>query len=109
RDYIAMRNTGADLYRVVFHEYVHLILKQSGITLPLWFNEGTAELFSTIETTRSQITIGEVIPQYISQLRSERLMDVPALMAVGHDSDLYNEQNKIGIFYAESWALVHML
>src|SRR5262249_6789794 len=31
------------------------------------------------------------------------------LFKVGHDSPIYNERNKQGIFYAESWALVHYL
>ena len=49
RDYIAMQTTGADLYRVVYHEYTHLLLRHAGYRVPVWFNEGTAELFSTAE------------------------------------------------------------
>ena len=109
RDYIAMQNTGAEIYRIVFHEYVHVVMRHTGTPVPLWLNEGTAELFSTVETTNSQIRLGEVIPAHILALRHEKLIDLPILMAVDHESPLYNEQNKVGIFYAESWALVHML
>ncbi len=109
RDYIAMQNTGAQIYRVVFHEYVHVLMRHSGVPVPLWLNEGTAELFSTVEITNSQIKLGEVIPAHLLALRHERLIDLSTLMAVDHDSPLYNEQSKVGIFYAESWALVHML
>ena len=109
RDYIAMQNTGAEIYRIVFHEYVHVVMRYTGAPVPLWLNEGTAELFSTVETTNSQIRLGEVIAPHILALRHEKLIDLAALMAVDRDSPLYNEQNKVGIFYAESWALVHML
>ena len=109
RDYIAMQNTGQEIYRIVFHEYVHVVMRHSGVPVPLWLNEGTAELFSTVETTNSQIKLGEVIPAHLLALRHEKLIDLPVLMAVDHDSPLYNEQSKVGIFYAESWALVHML
>ncbi len=109
RDYIVMQNSGPDIYRIVFHEYVHVVMRHAGAPVPLWLNEGTAELFSTVETTSSQIKLGEVIPAHIFTLRHEKLIDLPALMAVDHDSPLYNEQNKVGMFYAESWALVHML
>lgn len=109
RDYIVMKNTGADLYRVVFHEYVHLFLHRSAVQLPLWFNEGAAELFSTAEITNSSINLGAIIPQHIRTLREAAIMDLPTLMQVDEKSDAYNEDNKAGMFYAESWALVHML
>jgi len=109
RDYIAMQNTGPEIYRVVFHEYVHVVMKHTGIPVPLWFNEGTAELFSTVETTNSEIKIGNLLPWHIFTLRRQKLIDLPTLMAVEHGSALYNEESKVGIFYAESWAFVHML
>lgn len=109
RDYIAMQNTGPDIYRIVFHEYTHVAIKHAGKPVPLWFNEGMAELFSTVETTSSQIKIGDLIPAHILTLREQKLIGLPALMAVEQDSELYNEQSKVGIFYAESWAFVHML
>ena len=52
RDYIAMHISGADLYRVVYHEYTHLLLRHAGYQVPVWFNEGTAELFSTADVTK---------------------------------------------------------
>ena len=109
RDYIAMQNTGSEIYRIVFHEYVHVVMRHTGAPVPLWLNEGTAELFSTVAITNSQIKLGEVIPAHLLSLRHEKLIDLPTLLAVDRDSPLYNEQNKAGMFYAESWALAHML
>lgn len=109
RDYIAMQANGPDLYRVVFHEYVHLLLRHAGWNVPVWFNEGTAEVYSTIEMSSSEVRIGELIPAHLATLRTERLLDLPTLLAVDHRSPHYNERGKSGTFYAQSWALTHML
>ena len=52
--------------------------------------------------------IGRVIEQPHPELR-ERFIPLPELMAVRHDSPLYNEGDRRSIFYAESWALLHYL
>ena len=36
-------------------------------------------------------------------------LDIATLTSVDHDSPHYNERKRAGVFYAESWALVHML
>lgn len=108
-DYIAMQASGTDLYRVVFHEYVHLLMRHAGLSVPVWFNEGTAEVYSTTEVGGKEIRIGDLIPAHIATLRAEKLLDLPVLLAVDHTSPWYNEREKAGIFYAQSWALVHML
>jgi tetratricopeptide (TPR) repeat protein len=109
RDYIAMQVAGVDLYRVVFHEYAHLLMRHAGVPIPVWFNEGTAEVYSTTELSGREIRIGEPIPTHLATLRAEHLLDLPALLSVDHQSPHYNERDKTGVFYAESWALVHML
>ena len=40
---------------------------------------------------------------------SEKWLSFDALTAVNHQSPEYNESSRAGIFYAESWALTHML
>lgn len=109
RDYIAMQATGADTYRVVYHEYTHLLLRHAGYRVPVWFNEGTAELFSTADAGGSEVRIGDLIPSHILTLRDEKMLDIADLARVDHDSEYYNERGKTGIFYAQSWALIHML
>ena len=53
--------------------------------------------------------MGDLIPAHVLTLRDERMLDLPTLASVDHDSPYYNERGKTGIFYAQSWALVHML
>ena len=44
-----------------------------------------------------------------STCAQNRLIPLPVLFAVDHNSPYYHEENKGSIFYAESWALVHYL
>jgi tetratricopeptide (TPR) repeat protein len=109
RDYIVMQVRGADLNRVVYHEYSHLLMRHAGYRIPVWLNEGTAELFSTVAFDKSEVRIGDLIQSHILTLRDETTLDLPTLLGVDHNSSHYNERGKSGIFYAQSWALVHML
>lgn len=49
-DYIVMKNASSNYYPVVTHEYVHLLVRHSGQRVPLWWNEGLAELYSTMRS-----------------------------------------------------------
>jgi hypothetical protein len=44
RDYIVMSRSGSDTFPIAVHEYVHLLVRHSGLKLPPWLNEGLAEL-----------------------------------------------------------------
>ncbi|HEX7529919.1 MAG TPA: tetratricopeptide repeat protein, partial [Pyrinomonadaceae bacterium] len=46
---------------------------------------------------------------HLETLREEKLLPLRALFAVDQYSPYYNETGKRGVFYAESWALVHYL
>jgi hypothetical protein len=53
--------------------------------------------------------VGKLIPGRVQTLLHEKWIDLRALVTVDHTSPLYSERLKAGMFYAESWALVHML
>ncbi len=109
RDWIVMQDIVAEHFPAALHEYTHLILRHSGLRIPLWLDEGMAELYSTLRPMSNKLIIGDLIPGRMVDLQQQKWLDVAALVAVTHDSPYYNEQKKAGIFYAESWALTHML
>lgn len=109
RDYIAMRDAGPEAYRVVFHEYTHLVLNHSSVALPKWIEEGTAEFYSTLDFHKGQVQVGLPLRSHLQTLASFPWLTAAQLSAVGNDSPEYNEPGQAGVFYAESWALVHML
>jgi len=98
-------------FRIIFHEYVHLLLHNTVRDLPLWFDEGLAEYYSTFDLADDgrKVWLGKVIPAHLQLLRDEPLLPLQTLLAVDRKSSYYNECDKNGIFYAQSWALVHYL
>jgi tetratricopeptide (TPR) repeat protein len=109
RDYIVVGpRTGNDDDRVAVHEYVHLLVRHSGLRIPLWLNEGLAELYSTIRADGKQIRVGEPVGHHWMVLQ-EAWLDPKILLAAEHDSSVYNDPKQQGPFYAMSWAVTHML
>lgn len=109
RDYIVMKDFNGDSFRIVAHEYAHAALGLKGADLPPWLGEGLAEFFSSVQLQGDKARLGLVPDGRLSALRRGGLMSVPELLAVGRNSPEYNEQDHAGLFYAESWALTHML
>jgi len=107
-DFIVMRNaTGVE--DVAVHEYTHLLVGQSGQTIPIWLNEGLAELYSNLEPLAGQIVVGKPLRGRVHDLGSEKWIPMRTLLGVNRDSPFYQEKSRAGMFYAESWILVHML
>lgn len=110
---LTTEQTGGDNpFRTIFHEYVHLLIHNTmGHTVPLWFNEGLAEYYSTFSITddNRKVILGDLIRSHILELRADKLLPLRTLFAVDYKSPYYNEGNKINIFYAESWMLLHYL
>jgi hypothetical protein len=108
-DYIVMSHAAVDVFPVAVHEYVHLLVRHSGIELPPWLNEGLAELYSTLRPAGDKILVGELIPGRLQALLNEKWVPLATILAADRDSRYYNEKNKVGSLYNEGWALTHML
>ncbi len=97
-------------FSVIYHEYVHQLVDNNNGNVPAWFNEGLAEYYSSFSMEEDRKAhLGDLIDYHLQALRDEKLLPLRTLFAVDHYSPYYNESGKRGIFYAESWALVHYL
>jgi tetratricopeptide (TPR) repeat protein len=94
---------------VIFHEYTHLLFRHNDRIWPLWLKEGMAEVYSTFKTTGYNARIGDPIGHHLRLLAQRPLLPLAELFAVTHNSPQYNERDRQGIFYAESWLLTHFL
>lgn len=118
-NYIALSGaeTGSDnpyaqtAFNVIFHEFVHLLVKNNLQNVPTWFNEGLAEYYSTLEVLDGdkKVQIGKPIANHVLYLRDQKLLPLRTLLEVDHRAPYYNESNKASVFYAQSWALLHYL
>ncbi|MCW5969903.1 MAG: tetratricopeptide repeat protein [Blastocatellales bacterium] len=100
---------GGDPYAVVHHEFVHALIRNNTRRVPLWFGEGLAEYYSTFELAGdgSRVLLGKPIPGHVYTLRERPLLPLETFLAVDFNSPHYNEGDQKGVFYAQSWALVH--
>ncbi len=99
----------ANPYLLVFHEYVHLVLRLNFGALPTWLDEGLAEFWGNAIIEDDRVYEGRHILYHLLTLRERAPMPLARLFAVTHASPEYSEGNRATIFYAESWALVHYL
>ncbi len=95
--------------QLIFHEYIHHLLRVAEQNPPPWLNEGMAELFSTVAVTSSKLEFGQPSRGRLWQLNFEDLMPVEKLFAVEQTSPIFQQGDHTGLFYAESWALLHYL
>jgi hypothetical protein len=95
--------------RVILHEGVHWYLSAMPYPRPAWLEEGLAEVFSTYEITRSEQRWGEIIPRHLRVLAENPPLPMARLLAVAKGDALHDEAERLGVFYARSWAFVHYL
>jgi tetratricopeptide (TPR) repeat protein len=74
----------------------------------LWLNEGLAEFYGSLEFEGNEAVLGVPLG-YIRLLRAVDMLPLKQLLSIDSRSPHYNEQDKTGIFYGQSWALVHYL
>jgi len=105
---IRLDQVGSSSYQVIYHEYIHSLLHMNFRWLPIWLDEGLAEFYGYTRFEKDQTYIGA--PSNRAQyLNGRTLIPVETLIKVNHASPYYHEQDKVQMFYAESWALVHYL
>ena len=103
---ISAKNQGM---RTILHEYIHFFINNNMPEVPLWFNEGFAEYYSTFQSDGNFAQIGLPIRGHVEYLQSSSLMSLNELFSIGQGSIFYSEETTQNIFYAQSWLLVHYL
>ena len=111
RDCVAVQtNVEAEFpYEVVYHEYTHALMDVNFRGLPIWLSEGLAEYFGNSTIQDKDVKIGNIPAGHLRELQENRLIPIDVLLQADAQSPYYNEENRAGVFYAESWAIVHYL
>lgn len=107
-DFVVLQSFAPENHPAAVHEYVHFLIAHSSLRLPLWLNEGLADAYSSIEFRRSGFVIGSAPSGRLESLQAG-MLPLEALFSADRHSAFYNSVQPAYVFYAESWALVHML
>jgi tetratricopeptide (TPR) repeat protein len=108
-EYVVLEDMAAGHKEVSAHEFIHFVLAHSGVTLPLWMNEGVADFYSTFQISGDRVTFGRSVSGRLPILRSETWLPLEALFQISTSSSYYSDPTRMALFYSESWALAHML
>lgn len=100
---------GANPTAIIYHEYFHYVARNNYGDLPAWLHEGLAEYYCTFQVTKSEARVGLPIKEHLGWLRKHSWIPLAQLFTVDQNSKEYNETDRRGAFYAESWALTHYL
>src|SRR5205085_9547347 len=92
----------------IYHEYVHSLLHMNSRWLPVWLDEGLAEFYGNTRFDKTKIYVGNPTPS-ASVLLQKPLIPLEKLLDVDQASPSYHDEDKVHIFYAESWAMIHFL
>ena len=79
--------------------------------LPAWANEGLAEVYEMARERDGgrKVDLGLAPAEHVELLKASTMIPIRDLLAIDHQSPVYNEGSRRGVFYAQSWALVHYL
>jgi hypothetical protein len=104
-----IRGNGPLGYHALYHEYTHAYFRYNFRGLPLWLDEGFAEYYGNTSIEGKEARVGEANETELRYLRDKPILPIEQLLTIDRTSPLYNTNEHAGIFYAESWALVHYL
>jgi tetratricopeptide (TPR) repeat protein len=90
--FIAVDLSARNLNHIIAHEFSHSLVSATGEHLPVWLQEGLAEIFAAAATGESENTIRSLTMQ----------MPTTQLLALREDSPEYNEGAFHGAFYAQA-------
>ena len=109
RMYLVVDTAGREYLQTAFHEYIHLVLRLTADSYPVWVDEGIAEFYEQTVIRGRNFKVGFADEGWWSLLRRSRLIPFDTLQRVTRSSEHYNVRKKRQIFYAQSWALVQYL
>ena len=90
------------------HQYAHRVLRDhSRELLPLWYEEGRAQLASTIAIRAGEVEIGRVAAAHRARVLDWRRSDLAEILRVRQVARLSMADR--ALFESQSWALVHTL
>ncbi len=82
-----------------------------GEAVPVWLSEGLAEVYATFQERAGGrgAVLGAPDADHLRLLQNTSLIPLRDLITIDQRSPVYNEGERRGVLYAESWALVHYL
>lgn len=96
-----------DASLVLFHEYVHYLIREHGQSrYPLWYEEGFADLLASAKLEHNKVVIGSVHPWRQPWVDDDSLLSIKELLQPAMDS---GDKEYWAQYYATAWLFSHYL
>jgi hypothetical protein len=94
----------------VYYSYIYDFIRANFSRLPLWYETGIAGYYSTFQTEGDEARTGMISEDDVQVLRSSLMwLPLERVFAIEHDSPEYRDRERRGLYFAETWALIHYL
>lgn len=93
---------------VIFHEYIHFVMHNNpGVIYPAWYNEGIAEVFSTLAERDGKIELGH--PPRGGAYANLSLIPTQRVLEIDYRSPDFRAHRLLPQFYGQAWLMTHYL
>ncbi|HJQ71684.1 MAG TPA: tetratricopeptide repeat protein [Blastocatellia bacterium] len=109
---VSIERRSDNSFRTIFHEYIHMLVNntQADLEYPVWFDEGLAEYYSTVQIKDDQkVILGHLIFEHLELLRDNDLWPLQTIFKMDSHTLHRNDDDAQQFFYAQSWILFHYL
>ena len=98
-------------YHELYYAYTASVLRLNFPSLPTWFQIGLCEYFANTLVDSNEIGVGHASRNQLQYLDRSNLHLIPLKDVFSADarSPLLNAQDKVYLFHAEAWAVVHFM
>lgn len=94
RFFVAMEiDAGARGDRIVYHEITHSLIENTAADLPLWYQEGVAEFYSTFTVKGKAVVVGSMPKAFVDTMLETGLMPLRRVFAIDTRSPEYNGEH----------------
>jgi tetratricopeptide (TPR) repeat protein len=94
-------------WRAIIRACIHQLFRAGEEAVPLWFEEGMAELHAGIRVVEGRLVFMPPTSSQMRRLEHEPLLSFITLFSVDRASPIYESEDNLGLFRAQSWALLH--
>lgn len=110
RNFIVFQElTKEKMYEVAVHEYIHLRVREMGLPLPVWLNEGLAEFYSTLRPKGKTVRMG-FRPGIVRSRGIRTPLSIEEIITASRrDPKIWKNRDIALGLYARSWALTSLL
>ena len=117
KDYFAIltglepqEGVGTNPYYYAYWGYATQMLKANYPgRLPAWYQRGLADFFANTLVEKKQVQIGRLINHHLQTLSDGPRMSLPEILGVDWQSRWLTDNDRLRVFDANAWMLVHYL